>query len=214
MGLACQDGCYYYRYILYLALIFYIMLYRLIILRPYFWWSTSYFSVTMVKLVRKLLICYHQRSRQNEQSNTLVFLYSLLVHFPWLEDQVHIQLFVQCMLYNVGLSAIVLHLPIDQFCWSGWYICLHSSVIASLVLLWVQEKWIDLNRVIKTNCKKRHWSCQLTTTSAETKILSYVCIETIVSYSFLKVILLLYNVIDHTIYCYCLLFQHIVSSCY
>lgn len=110
------------------------------------------------------------------------------------------------MFYNVvGLSAIVVHLPVDQFRWSGWYICLHSSVIASFVLLCFREKWTDLNRVIKTNGKKRHWSCRLTTTSKETKIPSYVSIETIVSYLFLKVILFLYNVIDHSIYCYCLL---------
>lgn len=71
-------------------------------------------------------------------------------------------------------------MPVDQFRWSGWYICLHSSIIASIVLLCLREKWTDLNRVIKTNGKKRHWSCRSTTTSTETEIPSYVSFETIV----------------------------------
>ena len=52
----------------------------------------------------------------------------------------------QFIVVHVGLTAIAAQLPVDQFRWSGWFLCIHSGVLLILVVVFFRERWNDIRR--------------------------------------------------------------------
>ena len=117
-----------------------------------------YLGETSEKLIRALPIEKQAKSTIKYTAFFILFLFGAIGQALGPGETVVIHNSVVSNFIPV-ITAIVSQIPLlDQFRWPGYYLCVHAFILFVVVLIFFNEKWVDINRIKKKNRKRCQWT--------------------------------------------------------